>query len=157
MKYILYIFIVMATFTISSCGNSSTKNSQDDDTMNEDPVVVEEIEYVDTTKLFAEQEKQGVRDVYAKYTFNDGIRDYTITLKTDNTVVFEGESSPMRYGSWRSGYPDGIELEFSYKNCPIVGGERCTFPVLRDGYFYINIQDAAAKNPDMRCALKKIN
>ncbi|MGM9822519.1 MAG: hypothetical protein ACI30D_08035 [Muribaculaceae bacterium] len=124
--------------------------------MNEESVVSEETEYIDTTKLFAEQEKQGARDIYAKYTFSDRIHDYTITLKTDNTVVFEKEKGPTSYGTWKSRYTDGIKLEFNYERCPVVGGESCYISVIKDGYFYMDAQDANSKNPDMRLKLTKV-
>lgn len=137
MKKLLYIFMVVATIAICSCSNSSTKNSSDDsltdfqraclDTMNKESVVSEETEYEDTTKLFAEQERQGTRDLHAKYTFKDPYGDeITISLKTDETVVVE-EDGRTYYGSWRNGSPDGIELTFAYGRGPIISTHRCRY------------------------------
>lgn len=166
MKKLLYIFMVVATIAICSCSNSSTKNSSDDsltefqraclDTMNEESVVSEETEYVDTTKLFAEQERQGTRDLHAKYTFKDDFGDeITISLKTDKTVVVEKDGRTY-YGSWSNGYPDGIELKFAYGRGPIISTHRCLYSQIRDGYFYWDSQDAQSKDPEMRIAVKKI-
>lgn len=158
--------MVVATIAICSCSNSSTKNSSDDsltdfqraclDTMNKESVVSEETEYEDTTKLFAEQERQGTRDLHAKYTFKDPFGDeITISLKTDETVVVE-EDGRTYYGSWSEGYPDGIELKFAYGRGPIISTHRCRYSQIRDGYFYWDSQDAQSKDPEMRIAVKKI-
>lgn len=165
MKKLLYIFMVVATIAICSCSNSSTKNSSDDsltefqraclDTMNEDPVVSEETEYEDTTKLFAEQERQGTRDLHAKYTFKDLFGDeYTLSLKTDGTVVVDNDGHTY-YGSWKED-PDGIQLEFNVGSGPSVGGNRCLISQIRDGYFYWDFLDAKSKDPEMRIAVKKV-
>lgn len=166
MKKLLYIFLVVATIAICSCSNSSTKNSSDDsltefqreclDTMNEESVVSEETEYVDTTKLFAEQERQGTRDLHAKYTFKDLFGDeITISLKTDETVVVEKDGRTY-YGSWSNGSPDGIELTFAYGRGPIISTHRCRYSQIRDGYFYWDFRDAQSKDPEMRIAVKKV-
>lgn len=166
MKKLLYIFMVVATIAICSCSNSSTKNSSDDsltefqreclDTMNEESVVSEETEYVDTTKLFAEQERQGTRDLHAKYTFKDLFGDeYTLSLKTDGTVVVDNDGRTY-YGSWSNGSPDGIELTFAYGRGPIISTHRCRYSQIRDGYFYWDFRDAQSKDPEMRIAVKKI-
>lgn len=166
MKKLLYIFLVVATIEICSCSNSSTKNSSDDsltefqreclDTMNEESVVSEETEYVDTTKLFAEQERQGTRDLHAKYTFKDLFGDeITISLKTDETVVVEKDGRTY-YGSWSNGSPDGIELTFAYGRGPIISTHRCRYSQIRDGYFYWDFRDAQSKDPEMRIAVKKV-
>lgn len=166
MKILLYMFMVVTTVAICSCSNSSTKNSSDDsltefqraclDTMNDESVVSEETEYVDTTKLFAEQERQGTRDLHAKYTFNAPIDgEYTLSLKTDGTVVVDNDGHTY-YGSWKEGYPDGIQLNFAVGRGPIVGGNRCYRSQIRDGYFYWDFQDAESKDPEMRIAVKKI-
>ena len=165
MKKLLYIFLVVATIAICSCSNSSTKNSSDDsltefqraclDTMNEESVVSEETEYVDTTKLFAEQERQGTRDLHAKYTFKDLFGDeYTLSLKTDGTVVVDNDGHTY-YGSWKED-PDGIQLKFNVGRGPIVGGNRCHISQIRDGYFYWDFRDAQSKDPEMRIAVKKV-
>ena len=165
MKKLLYIFMVVATIAICSCSNSSTKNSSDDsltefqraclDTMNEDPVVSEETEFEDTTKLFAEQERQGTSDLHAKYTFNAPIGgEYTLSLKTDGTVVVDNDGHTY-YGSWEED-PDGIPLIFAPGRGPIVGGERCRISKIRDGYFYWDFLDAKSKDPEMRIAIKKV-
>lgn len=165
MKKLLYIFMVVATIAICSCSNSSTKNSSDDsltefqraclDTMNEDPVVSEETEYEDTTKLFAEQERQGTRDLHAKYTFKDHFGDeYTLSLKTDGTVVVDNDGHTY-YGSWKED-PDGIELTFAYGRGPSISTHRCLYSKIRDGYFYWESLDAQSKDPEMRIAVKKV-
>lgn len=157
--------MVVATIAICSCSNSSTKNSSDDsltefqraclDTMNEESVVSEETEYVDTTKLFAEQERQGTRDLHAKYTFKDLFGDeYTLSLKTDGTVVVDNDGHTY-YGSWEED-PDGIELTFAYGRGPIISTHRCLYSQIRDGYFYWDFRDAQSKDPEMRIAVKKI-
>ena len=166
MKKLLYIFLVVATIAICSCSNSSTKNSSDDsltefqraclDTMNEESVVSEETEYVDTTKLFAEQERQGTRDLHAKYTFKDLFGDeYTLSLKTDGTVVVDNDGRKY-YGSWKNGDPDGIELTFAYDRGPIISTHQCLYSQIRDGYFYWDFRDAQSKDPEMRIAVKKV-
>lgn len=167
MKKLLYIFMVVATIAICSCSNSSTKNSSDDsltdfqrhnlDTMDAEEVVFSEVtEPVDTAKLFAEQERQGTRDLHAKYTFKDPYGDeITISLKTDETVVVE-EDGRTYYGSWRNGSPDGIELTFAYGRGPIISTHRCRYSQIRDGYFYWDFRDAQSKDPEMRIAVKKI-